>query len=955
MDEHEATLELDQQSAADGRSIERALESGSLAAEAALLPLVRAASEAKTLGLRVAACRVIGAISGRAYDATWELAERAAFALLEVAREADAPAERVLLLQAMGRGFRNAWLMPYVHSRLSADEGSVVVAAISAAGGLAFPALEETIASAFLNVTSGEDDVEPELRAAAIAALGRMGAHTAAVRLAAIVAKGGEHTSAALSALTEIRTRVGADAALSLLQGDPSRDVLLAAVRYLSEIGDARVQPILRSLAREEDAELRLAASLAARALEAETKTDPDERILAALTERDRAVRAMLARRLRTLPVADVLAQAKVLLADDPLGVIQIVAEVRAPEVTRMLLEIAEDETLPIDVRARAAGSIEADEEWERDALLALVGSSRDAAVRVAAAQTLGAFAETDLVLDRLSSLAEDPEPAVRAALLWTLQLCARPTGRQRDRAKSKAEEIVKRALKDPDVAVRRRAAYVAANLDAAALVPDLVTLARENTGSDGRADLRIAAFVALGDIASPARFNDLVHLWNREEDAQALTAASRAIERSSEADMPPLSQRGVSLPPRSAPASLARVHDRLPKLLSSPDARVRAAAVRVAGLTLGSGEMIRPLVNDPSPRVREKAVVALGRIVGKEAEEELTAALDDADAAVQERAAEALLRVDATGRVIDFVSRVPDRSLALRIATKLLRKTQSLDEAELGVVGTALARVDHDDPVYELLLMLKLSALEALRPTPSGALDGGGSVDDAIAKAFPTWTHLRGVRGFAPLARSLRTAEMLFASSETGGGGGEADLSAAIVLWMKCLEGYMHAWLAPRLRSLHERSTTLWELSDRLLSSSWPSYQKWLSERWMDPVKIGALEVEVPLRSVVNALRDLQENKGSSRSLDSPMSVTEWSRILLFLGVDHPTGAKNVLSIGGSRAKPEGTVRLLHRLQVLAQVRNAATHRLTTDAVTLKEFRRSYYAAFEELTAMAK
>jgi hypothetical protein len=38
----------------------------------------------------------------------------------------------------------------------------------------------------------------------------------------------------------------------------------------------------------------------------------------------------------------------------------------------------------------------------------------------------------------------------------------------------------------------------------------------------------------------------------------------------------------------------------------------------------------------------------------------------------------------------------------------------------------------------------------------------------------------------------------------------------------------------------------------------------------------------------------------------------------------------------------------------VLAQVRNVVTHRSVADAATLAEFRRAYYAAFEDLVGMA-
>jgi hypothetical protein len=105
----------------------------------------------------------------------------------------------------------------------------------------------------------------------------------------------------------------------------------------------------------------------------------------------------------------------------------------------------------------------------------------------------------------------------------------------------------------------------------------------------------------------------------------------------------------------------------------------------------------------------------------------------------------------------------------------------------------------------------------------------------------------------------------------------------------MKCLEGYMHAWLSPRLRTLQSKPSALWELTDRVLGSAWPTYQRYLHDRWIDPVEVGALSVDVPLRSVVNVLREFQDRR--LKSLDSPPSVTEWSRQMLFFAVDHPSG----------------------------------------------------------------
>jgi hypothetical protein len=73
---------------------------------------------------------------------------------------------------------------------------------------------------------------------------------------------------------------------------------------------------------------------------------------------------------------------------------------------------------------------------------------------------------------------------------------------------------------------------------------------------------------------------------------------------------------------------------------------------------------------------------------------------------------------------------------------------------------------------------------------------------------------------------------------------------------------------------------------------------------------------------------------------------------MMLFLAVDHPSGPKNVLKVTSTNA--ERSVKLAHKLQVLAQVRNIVTHRSVAGAATLAAFRTSYYSGFEELTAMA-
>src|SRR5262245_9739990 len=110
----------------ESKQLRASLERGELAPPDAIVPLDELAHGAATRAGRLAACAVLGDLAGRAYDADWDTAERAAFALLEHARLADGARDRRGVITAMGRGFRNAWLLPYIHRRLFDDDPGVV-------------------------------------------------------------------------------------------------------------------------------------------------------------------------------------------------------------------------------------------------------------------------------------------------------------------------------------------------------------------------------------------------------------------------------------------------------------------------------------------------------------------------------------------------------------------------------------------------------------------------------------------------------------------------------------------------------------------------------------------------------------------------------------------------------------------------------------------------------------
>jgi HEAT repeat protein len=912
------------------RDIRRALETGSLDAATALAQLQPIALGASSRAQRIDAYGLIGEIAGGAFDAPWEVAERAAWELLRLARHASGLAERRGLILAVGRGFRNQWLMPFVHARLHEERLEIVEAAINAAGGLGFAALEEVVASRFLGA-----DVDPSLRRAAVAALGRMGAFSTASRLVGLIEGDPADAAAAITALTEIRSPAGAAAAATWLDPDAPRDVFEAAVRYLSELGSKEVPPVLRRLGRHDDPELRALASLCARAFKAELTRDVGDRLLIALTERDRAVSALLARRLRTLPINEVLAQADALLSDDPAGVVRVLAELRSAEATRYLLGLAAREDLAGTVRELAIASIVAEEPWVRQAMVKLITDATDERLRAAAAQAMGSFATVEEVLQLAGPLADSPSALLRGALIWALQLAARPAALGKEML-ARCERELRRALGDAEPFVRRRAAYVTGNLRLVSLAPVLIEMAKNETA---RADLRVAAFSGLSELAVPSVLDALVGLFKQEEDPDALTSASRAIVATVEQN-------------RDVRPNLTRLQGRLQHLLKAEDPALRAAAVSLAGLGGGvvPASALLPLAATTSaPHVREAALVALGRIGAPEAEPVLLEALGDADPAIQELAADALLALGgrrALERLLEYVSGEEDGAARARIAARL--KLPPVESAHFGpLVDAALHRLDTGDPAYELLVALKLELLESRTRVTSGAAAPAQPVDAAIITLFPMYAQLSTVRGFDPLNRSLRTAESLYNSAAHLEG---ADHSSPIMLWMKCLEGYVHAWLSPRLATLQRQPMELCNQVDQLMADAWPAYQRHLQKDWVDPVEVGATKVEVPLRAVTNALRDYQDRK--MRRLESPLSVTEWARMMLFFAVEHPTGVRNRFKV--SSRSPEQVVRVAHRLMTLAAVRNVVTHRSTAGAQTLEAFRRAYYTAFEDVTRLA-
>jgi HEAT repeat protein len=481
--------------------------------------------------------------------------------------------------------------------------------------------------------------------------------------------------------------------------------------------------------------------------------------------------------------------------------------------------------------------------------------------------------------------------------------------------------------LGDADPNVRRRAGYAAGNLGLVALAPALAKLCAIAEPNE----LRLAGYVALGELGVPAGVvGELVAQIRRENDPRVLGAASNALIASS-ADA----------------NALAPLAGRARELLGAPDAQLREAGAEIAGLLGGAvtAASIAPLASDASASVRGAAVWALGKLADPAGERALLAAFRDDDAAVHERAAAGLLRLGTPAALVQAIAFVAgDGDAAARTAiAHAIHVSPAHAEAVAAAIDAALSHVGGSDPAFEPLIRLKLaSAVSAAPGAP--AVD----VDAELAQVFPSFTQLVKLSGFDTLVKSLRTAESLF---HTTANAKDADLSPPITLWMKVLENYVHAWLGPRLATLQREPSALFDYVDRVIGGSWTGFQRWIEPRWQDPAEVGGAKVDIPLRSVPNAVRELQEHR--RKRLDSPLSVTEWARMLVLFAVDHPSsGFRNLFKLSGKSS--DRTIALAHRLHTLAAVRNLVTHRASAGAATLAAFRRGYYAAFEDLVALA-
>jgi HEAT repeat protein len=515
-------------------------------------------------------------------------------------------------------------------------------------------------------------DANADVREAAAAALGEIGAPAVPGLLAALRDADADVREAAAKALGEIGDAAAVPGLLAAL-GDAEANVREAAAKALGQIGDAAAVPGLLAALRDADADVRRAAAALGEIGDAAAVPG----LLAALRDADADVRRAAAAALGE--IGD------------------------AAAVPGLLAALGDADWNVRAAAARALGLIGA------PAVPGLLAALRDAdwRVRWAAAKALGWIGDAAAVPGLLAAL--------RDAYADVRTVAAKALGEIGDAA---AVPGLLAALGDAAAGVREAAAAALGEIGDAAAVPGLLAALRDAFGW-----VRWAAAAALGRIGAPAVPGLLAAL--RDADWRVRQAAAKALGQIGDAAAVPgllaaLGDADADVR-RAAAAALGEIGDAaaVPGLLRAlRDARVgvRAAAAAALG-QIGDVAAVPGLLQalrDADADTCRMVARALGQIGDKVAVPGLLRALCDARVGVRVAAAEAL------GQIGDAAA-VPGLLAALRDADKLVRETTAEALGRIGapaVPGLLRALVDDDADVRE-------SAAKALGQIGTPAVPG--------------------------------------------------------------------------------------------------------------------------------------------------------------------------------------------------------------------------------------
>jgi HEAT repeat protein len=331
------------------------------------------------------------------------------------------------------------------------------------------------------------------------------------------------------------------------------------------------------------------------------------------------------------------------------------------------------------------------------------------AAVRIEAASVIGGLGPSLVAPTMLRLLQEDPEPAVRRAIAYSigrsfmdqdrpavekaLASAARaPDAQVRESALwawgmidgPQAKRVLHDGLKSTEPSVRRTAVEQLGRMNDPEVVPDLIAGLR-----DPQPEVRQAAAEALGRMGDP-RALDALLLALKDENAYVRHAAEAAL-------------RLLKGPPAA----------RIAVGLGDQSPRVRAEAARKIGES-GEAEYAPQLVKllaDDSETVRQEVVRALGGFKDPVVGQQLTGALGHKDFRVRQGAVIALglgHHVEAHDAVVSML-----KDPAGSVRAEAVRACGRLGWAELPEV---LNTIDDDDAAVRLALAETLASVPSAR-----------------------------------------------------------------------------------------------------------------------------------------------------------------------------------------------------------------------------------------------
>ena len=450
--------------------------------------------------------------------------------------------------------------------------------------------------------------------------------------------------------------------------GDPAWWVRMRSVEALEQIGPQSEGPLLVALD-DPDPELRIRAAVALERLGVPGRT------VRMIEEGDRPEQAR-----------------EVLSKFANAGARELIAE--------LLLHPSAAVRLAVVAAVRRTGRRDLSRE-----LIRAASDDGDAIVRASAFDTLRVLNHRGAVPTALTGLA-DPDGSVRTEAISLLG----------DLGTSAVVPDVRRRTNDPEAGVRAAAARALGLLRGTEAAPDLARLL-----TDPSTAVRVAAVEGIADSGLHALTPSVAGCLADSNDRVRVTAA-RALARLGDASQVPALLRaftGASPEFRAAvtaavailaPAQLETLAQALRSEGAGPDERLAFARALADAPVAGARGVLAQLSRDPEAEVRARAVAAVGRLGGADANALVREALADPDDVVRAAALTAVIRLRDHERSPEIRSLLAqDPSFSVRERAALAAGLLDLKDAEPQLVQ---AMSPANDPSLRAAALFALGAL---------------------------------------------------------------------------------------------------------------------------------------------------------------------------------------------------------------------------------------------------